>query len=136
MNWLDDEFVDLDDYILYGTEGVLDHLTTWMRKNFSQMKNIFEARIQKIKKFLEEINKPVIFASHYAPVCKTVFGDPAPYYYLCSKKLENIVINNKNIKYIFHGHAHLAKITYAEINNKKVYNVSAYATNKITVVNV
>ncbi len=136
FNWLDDESVELDNYIVIGTEGILDRLTLWQRKHMPHLEEIWKKRLEKIKSLFEKYkDKKVILLSHYAPVCKTCEGDPAPKYYLCSKRFEEL-IRKYQPDYIFHAHAHMAKVLETTIGKTKVFNASLYARNEILVLEI
>ena len=131
MNWIDDSYVDLGDYYLVGTEGILDSPTLWMRKNMPNIVEFWRTRLKRIEELLRMLNdKPVILLSHYAPTCKTVFGDPAPTSFLCSRKMENLLLKYKHIKIVIHGHAHSAKIWNTKVGHITSFNVSFYVHNK------
>ncbi|HIP89982.1 MAG TPA: hypothetical protein EYH22_00285 [Candidatus Nanopusillus sp.] len=137
MNWIDDSYVDLGDYYLIGTEGILDLPTPWMRKNIPNILELWRIRFKSIERLLKTLDdKPIIFLSHYAPTCKTVFGDPAPASVLCSRKMENLLLKCSNIRVIIHGHAHNAKIWNAKIDNAEAINVSFYIHNKPLIINL
>jgi len=136
FNWLDDEAVELNDYIIIGTEGILDKLTLWQRKHMPFLKDLWNKRLEKLKSLFEKYkDKKIILLSHYAPVCKTCEGDPAPRYYLCSKRFEEL-IRKYQPDYVFHAHCHMAKILETTIGKTKVYNASLYARNELLVLEI
>ncbi len=132
MNWLEEEYLEFGKYCLVGTEGTLNSLTTWMRRNAPWIKSIWEERVKKIRALLEDLSdKRVILITHYAPCSYTVYGDPAPTSLLYSSDFEKILHEFDNIRYAFHGHSHQAKVWSFQVNQAKVFNVSLPLHKKI-----
>ncbi|MEM4571526.1 MAG: metallophosphoesterase, partial [Nanopusillaceae archaeon] len=124
MGWLDNDYVIIDDYCFLGTSGFPD-----LRKSILYMKK--EEILKKLEKCFQEINKKIIFISHYSFCQKTIMGDPGIPSALFSKDLNNLFKTYKNkILFAFHGHAHFAKIWYYKLENTNIYNVSFYIHKK------
>jgi len=132
LNWIDDSIVEIENYYILGTEGVLDSLTSWMKKNTPWIKETWNERLRKIENLLENVkDKKVILLSHYGLSSTTVSGDPALPSLLASKKMEEIIKKySEKIKIALHGHSHLAKIWKTKINETEIYNISFYIHKK------
>ena len=137
MNWLEESYLEFNNYYILGTEGALNSLTSWMRRNIPWVKNTWEERINKIRKLLNELqDKNVILVTHYAPCSYTVYGDPAPASLLYSNEFEKILHEFNNIQYVFHGHSHRAKVWKYKVNQCTILNVSLPLHKKIITVKI
>lgn len=125
INWLDFSYYDLGKYYLFGFSGIPER--GWkidLTKEKEEMK-------KKIKEIFENLrDKEIIVLMHYGVIKETILGDPAPEWSLYSKEIGNLILSYENVRYIFHGHSHLAKNWKYKIGNKEVYNVSFPIHNK------
>jgi len=136
MNWIEEEIVEIGNIKFLGTEGVLDSIPNYIRKYLPNAREVFEKRLEKIEQLLKENNNIILF-THYSPTPKTVAGDPAPASILSSKKFEELIQRySKHILYVFHGHAHNAKIWKTKIENTEVINVSLFIHKRIIVIEI
>jgi Icc-related predicted phosphoesterase len=126
----------VDDYKLYscnnisiaviGTPGALDKPTRWQIKNISNIEEIYNKRVIKVKELIikaKTISQKTILLSHYALSRLTLKGEnPYSYGELYSSKMEKIIIETRPDVGV-HGHAHKGT-AYATLQNIPIYNVA------------
>ncbi|MEM1895850.1 MAG: metallophosphoesterase [Nanopusillaceae archaeon] len=124
MGWLEDNYVIIDDYCFLGTCGFPD-----LKKSIFYTKK--DEILRKLEKCFQEVDKKIIFISHYSFCQETIKGDPGIPPALFSKELNNLFKTYKDkILLAFHGHAHFSKNWYYKLGNTEIYNVSFYIHKK------
>ncbi len=137
VRWLDDEYIIIDcnstKLAVIGTQGSLDRLTSWQRRNRPFLKRIYEERPQKIRRLIIEAKKSadhVVLVSHYVVSKKNLLGEnPRSWPEMYSSKMERVIAETKPDVAI-HGHAHNGS-KYSMIAGVPVYNVALPLNKKI-----
>ena len=135
--WLDDEYTiincDNTSIGVVGTQGALDRLTSWQRRNKPFLRKIYDERPIKIKKLILDLKDKVdyiVLVSHYVVSKRNLVGEnPKMWPEMYSSKMERVVVETKpNVA--IHGHAHNGS-KFSMINGVPVYNVALPLNKKI-----
>ncbi|MDT7901183.1 MAG: metallophosphoesterase family protein [Acidianus sp.] len=131
--WLDDEKKQLNDVTVIGSEGVIKKPTVWQKMKGIDEK-FYNERKKKIEEMLCSSSGFKILLTHYAPTYKTVYGErPSAYPGLGDELIEELQCK-PNLA--IHGHAHYAKVTFAKLDDTKVYNVALPANKKFVIIEI
>lgn len=134
ISWLEESKDEYKDIVVIGSEGVIKKPTPWQKlKGINE--EFYRERRKKIEELLcSEKDKFTILLTHYAPTYKTVYGEkPSAYPGLGDNLIEEVKCKPK---IAIHGHAHFAKITFAKIDNTKIYNVALPANKKFVLISL
>ncbi|AWR96402.1 metallophosphoesterase [Acidianus sulfidivorans JP7] len=134
ITWLEDSKAQYNDIVIIGSEGIIKKPTPWQKlKGINE--DFYNQRKQKLEELLcEEKDKFTILLTHYATSYKTVFGERK--YAYPGLGYEFIEESKCKPSIAIHGHAHLAKITYATVDHTKIYNVALPANKKFVLINI
>jgi len=118
---------------IVGTQGALDRLTSWQRRNKPFLRKIYDERPIKIKKLILDLKDKVdyvVLVSHYVISKRNLIGEnPKMWAEMYSSKMERVIIETKPNAAI-HGHAHNGS-KFSMINGVPVYNVALPLNKKI-----
>lgn len=134
ISWLEESKEEFNNVVIIGSEGVIKRPTKWQRlKGINE--NFYEERKNTLEKLLcEEKDKFTILLTHYASSYQTVYGErPSVYPELGDSLVEDLKCKPK---IAVHGHAHLAKRTFAQVGETKIYNVALPANKKFVLINL
>lgn len=135
--WLDDEYTIIDcketSVGIVGTQGALDRLTSWQRRNKPFLRKVYDNRPEIIKELVFLAKKEAdytVLVSHYVISKRNLIGEnPRMWPEMYSSKMEKIVIDTKpNVA--IHGHAHNGS-KFSMISGVPIYNVALPLNKKI-----
>ncbi len=128
ITFLDDESVKLEinglSLGIVGSKGSLEQPTTWQEKHMPGIKEVYEARIKKVRKLLQELDADIkILLMHYAPTFKTLYGEFRSIWPQLGHRGYEKVIEVTRPDLVIHAHAHNGS-KKANLWNVDVVNVS------------
>lgn len=139
IRFLDDQSIILEilkrDVGIFGTTGVLDEPTSWLRRIYANPEMLFQQRLAVMQKHLLRLKTRYrILLTHFAPSYKTLEGEnPAFYKQLGSLQAEKILIEMKPDLAI-HATSLRGK-KFAWVDTIPVFNVSFPLNQQIVVIN-
>jgi len=138
ITFLQDESITLDIGSLrvgiVGSIGSIEWPTAWQKKNFPNVKEEFENRIEKIKNLLQELKADFkILMLHYAPTFKILEGENVNVYpALAHRGYEKVIVETRP-DLVVCGHSHHGK-KLVWIDTIPIFNVSLPLNGKIVVI--
>jgi Icc-related predicted phosphoesterase len=132
IRFLDDQYIELKigetNIFIFGTTGALDEPTRWQKSHISNIQQIYQTRVEKVRSSLKNYQGFKILVTHYTPTYKTLEGEnPLFYQNLGSLEMEKAILETKpNV--VIHGHSHYGS-KFAWVDTIPVFNV-AFPVNK------
>ena len=132
IRFLDDQYIELKigetNIFIFGTTGALDEPTRWQKAHISNIQQIYQTRVEKVRSSLKNYQGFKILVTHYTPTYKTLEGEnPLFYQNLGSLEMEKAILETKpNV--VIHGHSHYGS-KFAWVDTIPIFNV-AFPVNK------
>jgi len=140
--WLDDSETTLEfrgkTIRVVGTKGTLNQPTSWQDRNIPNIREIYSARVQRIREMLQRkaSNSINLLLTHYSPTSLTIEGeDKRAYPVLMDERMEAVIGETKP-DLVIHGHSHNSGVLSARIDATRIYNVAFPARKGITMIDI
>jgi len=140
ITFLDDESVKFEinglSLGVVGTKGSLEQPTIWQERNIPRIKEVYEARIEKVEGLLKELDTDLrILLMHYAPTFKTLYGEYRNIWPQLGHRGYEKVIEVTRPDLVIHAHAHNGS-KKAVLWNIEILNVSFPLWREVVVMNL